>query len=276
MAGDFSVGNWIVIPERLCIHLPGKTVHITPKSMAVLQCLADARGRVVSRNDILDRVWPGAAVTDDVLTQCIVELRKAFNDSANDPQYIETIPRKGLRVVAPVSEREEKPAARRPFRAIVAAVLAVAIIGIASTVYFYQARQARLDVPTTIAVLPFTDLSSEGDQGVFADGLTEELINHLAQLDGLAVIGRASSFALKERGKDLQSVAEQLAVSYVLDGSVRRVDGELKVTAKLTNIDNGLLEWSDTYEPRLENLFEVQTQIAEAVAAVLSAGLGFG
>ena len=85
MSSDFRVGNWVVRPTRFCIHRPGKTIHITPKSMGVLECLAKAGGEVVTRNDLFDTVWPGAAVTDDVLTQCIVELRKAFDDSAQDP-----------------------------------------------------------------------------------------------------------------------------------------------------------------------------------------------
>jgi len=258
------------------MHLPGKTVHITPKSMAVLQCLAEARGDVVPRNDILDKVWPGAAVTDDVLTQCIVELRKAFDDSANDPQFIETIPRKGFRLVAPVADFEEEPAARRPFRAIIAAALIIAIIAIPVTAYFYHARQVPPDVPKTIAVLPFTDLSLGSDRGVFADGLTEELINHLMQLDGLAVTGRASSFAFKERGEDLQSIGERLSVRYLLDGSIRRVDDELRVTAKLVNVGSGVLEWSDTYPVGVDDPFAVQERIAEAVVTTLSVGLGVG
>ena len=275
MAGDFSVGDWIVRPERLCIHLPEKTVHITPKSMAVLQCLADARGDVVSRNDILDTVWPGAAVTDDVLTQCVVELRKAFDDSANDPQYIETIPRKGFRLVAPVSALDEEPATRYPFRAIVAAVLAVALIGAGSIVYFYQIRQAPPEGPTTIAVLPFTDLSPGGDHGFFTDGLTEQLIEQLTQLGGLEVTGEALSSAFEERGEDLQKIGRQLGVEYLVDGSVREVDEELRVTAKLTNVDSGLLEWSDTYPAAADDeLLEVQRRVAGAVADIVGVGLG--
>ncbi len=273
METRFRVGDWVVTPDRLSLHLPGKTVHITPKSMAVLQCLAAAAGQVALRNDILDAVWPGAAVTDDVLTQCIVELRKAFDDSASEPQFIETIPKRGFRLVAPVSTVEADPRPRRPLLLFVAAIVAIAIAG---AVYVHQARQVPPDAPKTIAVLPFADLSPAGDQGFFTDGLTEQLIDNLARLDGLEVTAKASSLALKERRDDLQAIGEQLGVSYLLDGSVRQQDEELRVTAKLTHVGSGLLEWSHTYAVKLEDLFVVQEKIAEAVATALSIGLQVG
>jgi TolB-like protein/DNA-binding winged helix-turn-helix (wHTH) protein len=274
MDRDFRVGNWVVRPQRLCIHLPGKTVHITPKAMAVLECLAGAGGDVVSRNELLDTVWPGAAVTDDVLTHCIVELRKAFDDSAHDPQFIETIPKKGFRLVAEVAEVEEKPAGLRlAWRAAIAVVL---IIGVTGLWYFGQESRLPPVDAKTIAVLPFAGLSPGGDEDLFADGLTEELIARLTLLDGLQVTGRASAFYFKGRDEDIQSIGEQLDVGYILDGSVRKAGDELKVTTRLTDVETGFHVWTATYERRVEDLLDVQEQIAEAVAAALSVGLGVG
>jgi len=276
MDRDFRVGNWVVRPERLCIHLPGKTVHITPKSMAVLECLARAGDKVVSRNDLLDTVWPGAAVTDDVLTQCIVELRKAFDDSVQDPKYIETIPKKGFRLVAEVAEVEEKPARLRLTWRAAIGIAVVLIISVAGLWYFGQESQLPPVDAKTVAVLPFADLSPDGDQEFFVDDLTEELIIRLTRLEKLQVTGRASSFYFKDRDEDIQSIGKQLGVAYVLDGSVRRAGDELKVAVRLTDVTSGFHVWSDTYERQVEDLLEVQEQIAEAVAAALSVGLGVG
>lgn len=276
MRADFRVGDWLVRPDRLCMDLPGKSVHVTPKAMAVLQCLADARGRVVPRNDILDNIWPGAAVTDDVLTQCIVELRKAFDDSAQDPRFIETIPKKGFRLVAPVSDIERASRNVRLLKALAATAVVLVMIGIAAGLYVSQSDKLTPPTPKTIAVLPFTDLSPGGAPSFFSDGLTEELIDHLAQLDGLAVTGLATSFALKGRTDDLRPIAEELSVNYLLEGSVRQVGDELRITATLTSVESGLLEWSGAYERSVADIFDVQREIAEAVAETLSIGLGVG
>ncbi|NIV17243.1 MAG: transcriptional regulator, partial [Woeseiaceae bacterium] len=104
---DFNVGEWRVSPKLHNISKEGKTVVVKHKSMAVLVSLADANGDVVSRDDIMDMVWPRMAVTDDVLTQSIVELRKAFNDDAKHPKFIETIPKVGFRLLASVSQISE-------------------------------------------------------------------------------------------------------------------------------------------------------------------------
>lgn len=100
---DFCVGDWIVRPKRCSIEHEDESVRIKPKSMAVLECLARAAGEVVSRNELFDAVWPGAIVSDDVLTHSVVELRKAFGDSARDAQVIETIPKNGFRLIPPVT-----------------------------------------------------------------------------------------------------------------------------------------------------------------------------
>ena len=113
---DFSLGDWIIRPQRCRIERGDEAVHIKPKTMAVLECLARAEGSVVSRNDLFDAVWPGGVVSDDALTQCVVGLRKAFGDSARDAQIIETIPKMGFRLVPPVlpleTESETYPVMR--------------------------------------------------------------------------------------------------------------------------------------------------------------------
>jgi DNA-binding winged helix-turn-helix (wHTH) protein len=110
-AADFWVGDWLVRPSLARIERGTETVHVTPRSMAVLVYLAAAEGRVVPRNQILDAIWPRMAVTQDALSQCIVELRKAFHDDAKGASVIETIPKLGIRLIGPVSDA---PPAARP------------------------------------------------------------------------------------------------------------------------------------------------------------------
>lgn len=125
----------------------------------------------------------------------------------------------------------------------------------------------------SIAVLPFVDMSAEQNQEYFADGMTEELLNELAQLEGLNVTGRTSSFAFKGHNEDLRTIGEKLGVAYILEGSIRKQDNEVRVTAQLINSQDGSHMWSDTYDAQLDNIFYIQEDIARSVAGALSIAL---
>jgi DNA-binding winged helix-turn-helix (wHTH) protein len=112
MRNDFRLGDWIVRPHRGHIERGGEIVQIHPKAMAVLECLAAAGGEVVKRDELFDAVWPGVIVTDDALAHCVMELRKAFGDSARDAEIIRTIPKVGFCLIPPVTDAtEERPVA---------------------------------------------------------------------------------------------------------------------------------------------------------------------
>src|SRR5262245_37416806 len=153
---DFRLGDWLVRPSLATIERGAEAMHVTPRSMAVLIYLADARGEVVSRNELLDAVWPGMAVTPDALSQCVVELRKAFRDDPKQPAVIQTIPKLGLRLLTPVMpvtapEVEAQPelpprAARRPGpfprkSALIAAGLTAVAIGGAALLWSTRASR---------------------------------------------------------------------------------------------------------------------------------------
>jgi TolB-like protein len=128
----------------------------------------------------------------------------------------------------------------------------------------------------SIAVLPFENLSSDQEQEYFSDGLTEELLNQLAQVNGLQVAGRTSSFAFKDRNEDLRAIGETLGVAHILEGSVRKNGNELRITAQLVKADDGYHLWSDTYDRELTDVFAIQDEIAEAVTTALSITIGAG
>lgn len=141
-----------------------------------------------------------------------------------------------------------------------------------SVILPYEESLAR----NSVVVLPFIDLSPKGDQGYFADGLTEELIVRLSRLDGLQVTGRASSFSFKNSNADPTTIGRELSVGNILSGSVRRIGDKVKVSAKLTDAGSGFHPWSKTYERSIEDTFAIQDEIADAVATALSVRLGIG
>jgi TolB-like protein/tetratricopeptide (TPR) repeat protein len=126
----------------------------------------------------------------------------------------------------------------------------------------------------SVAVLPFADMSAEGDQEYFADGISEEILNVLVRLPGLRVAGRTSSFAYKGRDEDLREIGEALGVSHVLEGSVRRSGARLRITAQLIRSDDGFHIWSETYDREMTDIFDIQDEIAESVTGELAASLG--
>lgn len=276
---DFRLGDWIVSPQRCRIERNGDVTRIKPKSMAVLEQLAENGDSVTSREQLFDAVWPGAAVTDDVLTHSIVELRKAFGDTARDARIIETIPKKGFRLLLPVGDVDKAVTRSRP----VAKLLAFAGLSVLLALLAWQmfgnseiAPAEDTEIATSVAVLPFVDMSPARDQGHFADGLSEELINHLTQLRGLQVTGRTSSFYFKGRNEDLRLIGERLGVNHILEGSVRKSDSRLRITAQLIDVGSGFHLWSDTFDRPTDDLFTVQEEIAGAVAQALSIKLSVG
>lgn len=279
----FRLGEWTVRPRRCTIANAVKSAHVTPKSMAVLECLANADGEVVSRNELFEAVWPNCAVTDDVLTQCVVELRKAFGDSAHDPKVIETVPKMGFRLVPPVSDINEGAGSETNWRRGIRIGLIVAGLAaiVASSSWFLLDTRVDSDSVsspdlTSLAVLPFVDTSPTGDQTHIADGITEELIVRLAGLDDLLVVGRTSSFLYGDRAEDIETIADELNVRYILEGSVRRSREEIRVTAQLIDTHSGYQVWGETYNRPFEDIFAVQDELAEAVARALSIKLSVG
>ena len=128
----------------------------------------------------------------------------------------------------------------------------------------------------SIAVMPFVNMSSDKEQEYFSDGMTEEILNALANVPNLAVTARTSVFSLKGQNKDIREIGKLLGVAYVLEGSVRKADGKVRITAQLIRADNGFHLWSETYDRKLENVFELQAELAGAIAKALELPLGLG
>lgn len=277
---EFQLGPWTVSPARRRIERADESVQLTPRGMAVLERLAAAGGDVVTRDELHESVWRGGAVTDDALTQCIVELRKALGDSARDPRFIETIPKRGFRLIEPVIEPVNEPASAPPRRSAswqtTYAAFGVALAVLVALVFLsFDDGVPEIAVePASVAVMPFDDLSPNGDQVYFADGLAEEIIGRLAGVENLLVIGRTSSFRFRESGDDLPAIGRALGVGHILEGSVRLSPAGFRVSARLVEAATGFEVWTETFDRPIEDIFEVQGDIADAVAGALSLSLG--
>jgi len=229
-------------------------VRITPKASAVLRMLVMQAGEPVAKEELFAAVWKDTAVSDDALTSCIQELRRAFADDAKQPRYIETRHRRGYRFVAALSASSETSA-----QPTVAASTS-ASPGISS-----------------IAVLPFMDMSPERNQDYLCEGLAEELINALTRVDGLRVASRTASFQFRNAGEDIRAVGQHLGVATILEGSVRKVDDRLRVTVQLIEVANGYHRWSQRFDRKLDDVLAIQDEVAESIAISLRGSvLGHG
>lgn len=282
---EFSLGNWIVRPNRDCIERDGRLVRLAPKAMAVLLCLARASGEVVSRQELFDCVWPACEVTDDALTQRIGELRKALGDSARNPEFIETIPKVGFRLIQPGQPLVTAAPAgngtpadpgshtgngwKRVGRLLVLLSL-VAVLAFLALRQQWPRGDAEPEM-AFIAVLPFVNVSNDSEQEFFSDGISIEVLNTLSRVPGLQVISRSSSFLFKGKNNDIPTIASRLGVSHVLDGAVQKVGDQLRITVQLLDAEADRPLWAQTYdrEYSIDNLLAIQREVAQSVALAL-------
>jgi TolB-like protein/Tfp pilus assembly protein PilF len=236
----FVFGGHVLDVDRRELRRGGELVALEPQVFDLLVYLIRNRERVASKDELIANVWSGRTVTESSLTTRVNGARKAVGDNGATQQVIRTIPRKGIRFVAPV--REEMPAAP--------AILTLP------------------DKPS-IAVLAFTNMSDDPRHEHFADGMVEDLITNLSRMHWLFVIARSSSFMYKSRAVDLRRVGEDLGVRYVVEGSVRRVADRLRVTVQLIETETGRHIWADRYDRHTEDIFAVQDEITDTISAVL-------
>ena len=218
-------------------------LRLTPKASAVLKFLLLHAGKPVSKEDLFAAVWNGTIVSDDALTTCIQELRRVLADDAKQPRFIETRHRRGYQFVAPLTY----PSATEPI---------------------VSSQFAAPDI-SSIAVLPFADMSPNRDQDYLCEGLAEELINALTRIEGLRVAARTASFQFRSSGADIQNVGRRLSVATLLEGSVRKSGDRLRVTVQLIEVANGYHRWSQRFDRTLDDVLAIQDEIAESVAASL-------
>jgi TolB-like protein/DNA-binding winged helix-turn-helix (wHTH) protein len=281
----FRLGDWLVQPSLNRISRGETTVTLELKVMQVLVCLAENKGDVVTRQYLTEMVWATEFISDNTVTHAITELRNALDDDAKNPTYIETIHRRGYRLVAPVQLVEEAGgrfdvtvAAARPRWPHVLAVVIAAVIGLLVILPPEALFQSRGDAPEReelprIVVLPFENLGPPDDE-YFADGVTEEIISRLSNVSGLRVVSRTSSMYFKDRHMQLRQIGEELNVEFVLEGTIRwdrrgSGDDRVRITPQLIQVAGDAHLWGESYDRVLEDILAVQPDIAEKVVEKL-------
>ena len=216
----------------------GVHVELRPRSWAVLRLLAEHAGRLFGKDDIIAKVWDDVAVTEDSLTQCIVDIRKAIGDE--ERRVLRTVPRKGY-VLVPSQHRVEL-AGRAP------------------------------DLPS-LAVMPFLSIGEDCGPFSLGSGVASEIINELARNRHLRLIGRDSSFALANRSLMAQELGEHLGARYLVEGTAQRLDGKLVVDVQLVDARDGSIAWGDRFSANARDVPQVQHEIASRIAGSLHSGI---
>jgi len=279
---EFRVASRLIQPRLNSISANGVAVRLEPKVMQVLVCLAEHVGDVVEKERLIRAVWADTFVTDDVLTRAISELRRLFEDDAKEPRVIETIPKVGYRLIAPVEPvgadlcvsrlagtRMGAPL-RRPW-VLGPIALSLALLLVIAAYFTRRHFRPKFTPPAgkiMLVVLPFDNLSGDPEQEYFSDGITEEMTAQLAQLSParLAVIGRASAMTYKGRKKTIDEIGKELRVQYVLEGSVRRAGDRVRVTAQLIEVGDQTHVWAQSYDRDVGSILWLQADVARAVA----------
>jgi TolB-like protein/DNA-binding winged helix-turn-helix (wHTH) protein len=287
VSANFQIGAWRVEPGLNTVSNSGTTAHLEPKVMEVLVCLAEQPGEPVTKEQLLHTVWPDTFVSDDVLTHSISELRRVFADDAKDSRFIQTIPKRGYRLIVPVSGikhvppsgpskapiPEETPGSHGQERITIFVFLASAVLLLG-----LLARSRVIDIKgwfpvkssppliQSLAVLPLQNLSGDPNQEYFADAMTEELITELSRISALKVISRTSIMRYKKADKGLPEIARELGVDGIVEGSVLRSGGRVRVTAQLIYAPKDTNVWVQTYDRDLQDVLTLQSTVASAIA----------
>lgn len=221
----------------------GDVIAIEPQVFSILAYLIENRDRVISKDELIDAVWDGRAISDGALNSRINAARRAVGDSGAAQAVIRTFPRRGFRFVGPAVDggaADMEPAPASPLT----------------------------DTPS-IAVLPFENLSGDPGQDFFAEGMTEDLITALSRIRRFRVVARSSSFSYKGRSPDIRAVARDFDVRYVIEGSVRKAGNRIRLTVQLVEGLSGKHIWAERYDRELDDIFELQDELTLAIVGAL-------
>ena len=239
--------------ELRCDH---RMVPVEPQVFDLLVHLLENRDRVVSKDDVIDKIWGGRIVSSSTLTSRINAARKAIGDTGSSQRLIRTVPRKGFRFVGSISTQLSSTGS-----------------GDSAPAPEDQLRLSQSDLPQpdrpAIAVLPFANMSGDREQEYFSDGISEDIITALSKLRWFYVIARNSSFVYKGKPVHIKQVGEELGVGYVVEGSVRKEGNHVRITAQLIDVATGTHIWSERYDRSLADVFAVQDEITQAVVAAI-------
>jgi adenylate cyclase len=243
---SFVFGSFVLNPRTGILLHQGTPLSIGYRAFRLLTAFVERPGEVLTKSDLIDRAWEGAAVEEGNLSVQIASLRKFLGQSPEGEDWITTIPRVGYRFAGLIERRNPSES---------------------------KTSETKELVGPSIAVLPFKNLNGDPAQDYFADGLVEELIIDLSKMPGLFVIARNSTAAYKGKSVDIRDVAKALGVRYVLEGSVRKFGGRVRITGQLIEGSGGTHVWADKFEGAFEDIFALQDQLADSIVGALEPNL---
>ena len=232
--------NYELHPDLHELRKNGCICPIEPQVFDLLLYLVENRDRTISKDELNERIWNGRIVSDDALSSCLKSARRAVGDNGKKQAFIRTFPRRGIRFVGMVKcdDQNVSPDISSP------------------------------DKPA-IAVLPFDDMSADGGQEYFADGIAEDVITALSRFRSFFVTARNSSFSYKGQTVDIARVARELGVRYVVEGSVRKAGDRVRISAQLIDATSGNHLWADQFDGDLEDVFDLQDRITEQIVVAV-------
>ena len=291
---DFLIEDWLVQPTLNLVARGSVIKRLEPKAMQVLVCLAEHPGEVVNKDAFMNSVWPDTFVSEQVLTNAIWQIRQAFGEK--NKEYIQTIPKGGYRLNAKVlpnwaefeagyarglfqldetpattpARPAEPPVPASPHRTfpLKAALALLATALVVALVIFFLADRWTHKKNLTIAVLPFRNLSADPQQQFVSDGMTEELLLQLANLQPqrLGVIARTTTMTYKDSNKRVDEIGRELGVDYIVDGAVQRDGDILHVTANLVEVKSQRQVWGRHYQQASKDISLLESDIASSIA----------
>jgi TolB-like protein/DNA-binding winged helix-turn-helix (wHTH) protein len=283
---SFRFGDFVFDPDEGVLSKDGKPLALPPKALKLLSVLIENRGRIVEKTDLMREVWQDAFVEEGNITYTVRLLRKTFDDDPQAPLYIETVPKRGYRFVGSVRVVEEAaPEASKSISAVPRflrrAVIGVAIvIAVVLGTWLLRPQPFGKEQPSErkmmLAVLPFQNLTGDDSQEYFSDGLTEEMITRLGNIepDRLGVIGRTSVMHYKNNPATIDQIGRELQVQYVLEGSVRRDANRVRIVAQLIQTSDQTPVWAREYDREITSLLPLQDEIAQEVADNIQSTIG--
>jgi len=291
MASDpqvaYEFAQFTLLPTEKRLLCEGKAVPLAPKVFDTLVLLVENQGRLIQKEELLKTLWPNSVVEEVALAHNVSQLRKALGDLVENPRFIETVPKRGYRFIGAAKTLREPilrpasppggvtPSAVQHVSRSRSAILAVSVAGLVLIAgvgaYFYLPRAGQGDagVPPVIhslAVLPLENLSGDKEQEYFADGITDALTTELAQIGSLRVISRTSATQFKGSRESLPQIGRDLKVDALVEGTVARAQGRVRVTAQLIAASSDHHLWARTYERDVKDVLALQDEVARDIA----------
>jgi TolB-like protein/Flp pilus assembly protein TadD len=254
----FQFDNYLIDTDRRELKGSAGVIHVEPQVFDLLLHFVRNTNRVISKDELIDNVWKGRAISDAALNSRINSARRAIGDSGEKQALIRTVQRRGFLFAAEVTARAGDRASPPGGSAARPAL---------------EPPQLALPDKPSIAVLPFQNLSGDAEQEYFADGVVEDIITGLSRIKWLFVIARNSSFTYKGHSVDVKRIGRELGVRYLLEGSVRRAGERLRIGAQLVEAETGVHLWAERYDRRLEDIFALQDEITLSVVGAIEPSL---